>query len=111
LNEKTRQLIYEKALEVILNGFEQTIREAREQLKQLEETWDPFKIEWEKREGKKGKYQYAKPQPEKLDYVRLFDDLLQHKGFLEKDGWRYWLFKGSGIGRKQKVIKNNEKSG
>jgi len=62
--------------------------------------WNPNNIEWFPTEGPSGPYEKAVKQ-ENRDYELLVKDLEEHKGFMQKGSFKYWLFdKADAIGRK-----------
>lgn len=70
-------------------------------------TWEPEKIPWIKAEGARGAYERYPAEGKKiesiLDYKGLLSDLKEHKNFLFRDGWNYWLFPDlATVGRKPK---------
>ena len=80
-------------------------------LKQLRVwSWNPEKFKWVEAEGVRGKYQRFPEQDAKIevsvDYKALLSDLKEHKNFLQRDGFSYWLFPDlATVGRKKAETK------
>ncbi|MCW4047899.1 MAG: hypothetical protein NWE99_10155 [Candidatus Bathyarchaeota archaeon] len=59
-------------------------------------SWEPKKIPWTKAEGARGSYERYPAEDQKIesnpDYRALLSDLKEHKNFLFRNGWNYWLF-------------------
>jgi hypothetical protein len=67
---------------------------------ELEETWLPEKICWEKAEGASGPYERSEDF-NSLDFKAMLKDLEAHEGKLSRDGYFYWTFKNRAtVGRK-----------
>lgn len=66
-------------------------------------SWNPEKVKWSQAEGTKGVYERSE-DVNSLDFKNLLKDLANHKGFLVRDSYSYWVFKnGSTVGRKKRV--------
>jgi hypothetical protein len=71
--------------------------------KAVTKDYDSEKIQWVKKTGQKGEYEFADPKTEgqKPDFKALAADLREHKGKFQRGGSFYWLFSDSNaIGRK-----------
>lgn len=66
------------------------------------EIWNPSQIHWQQAISQKGPYEKSEDY-NSLHHKALVRDLAQHKNFLIKGDYKYWLFdNGSTIGRKRK---------
>ncbi|MBT0160175.1 hypothetical protein G4O51_09345 [Candidatus Bathyarchaeota archaeon A05DMB-2] len=70
-------------------------------------SWEPKKIPWTEAEGARGSYERYPAEGQKIesipDHKALLSDLKEHKNFLFRDGWNYWLFPDLvTVGRKPK---------
>jgi len=66
--------------------------------------WDPNMVVWVKKDGDRGPYELAEPDPNNKVYQAMLQDLKAHDGKLTKDGYFYWVFTdGKAIGRKKKT--------
>jgi hypothetical protein len=69
--------------------------------------WNPEKIPWTQTKGTRGDYERYPAEGQKIeaipDYKALLQDLKEHKNFLFRDGYNYWLFVDlATVGRKKK---------
>jgi hypothetical protein len=64
--------------------------------------WNPEKIQWVEKTGAKGAYQQSEDL-NNTEFKMMLKDLAEHKGFLYRNGFNYWIFKnGSTVGRKRR---------
>jgi len=70
-------------------------------------TWDPNKINWSQETGQKGSYERYPAKDKKAestdDYKNMLQDLKNHKGAFNRNGFFYWVFTDQAtVGRRQK---------
>ena len=110
-SEKLAEILVDmaNALEAMAVNVKRQIAELKgvSEEKAHEWTWNPQKIPWVKAEGSRGAYERYPAQDKRpeatLDYKNLLQALKEHKNFLFRDGYNYWLFQDAiTVGRKVK---------
>lgn len=91
-----------QALLAFLNAVEAGVADAKHIIKAQKVGWDPNNIKWTQAEAKKGPYERSE-DTDNADFKAMLKDIQSHKGFLQRDGYKYWVFQnGSTVGRRKK---------